>query len=217
MSDFKDAIDKTEEVARKIWLAGLGAYGQSLENVQEGYEKMNDQTRKYFDDLVARGEEIESEAKGKLSEARRKLDETGGKLKSATDKLKDRSQQLKQKGEKFKEDALNINIAERLEEIRSKVSEKLSLPELPEVPKLSQQKLLEDLNKGLEDLTASVTNLLKGQKGKAEAEKAPAKKTASKKTATKKTVAKKPAAKKPTAKKPAAKKPAVKKAEVETV
>ena len=120
MSDFKEAIDKTEELARKIWLAGLGAYGQSLDNVQDGYEKMNDQTRKIFDELVNRGENIESEAKGKLSEAKRKLDQTG-------DKLKDRREQLKQKGEKIKEDALNINIAERLEEIRSKVSEKLSL------------------------------------------------------------------------------------------
>ncbi|MGV6807100.1 MAG: hypothetical protein ACWA5K_04265, partial [bacterium] len=32
--------DKAEELARKIWLAGLGAYGYSYDRLQEGYDKV---------------------------------------------------------------------------------------------------------------------------------------------------------------------------------
>ncbi len=193
MSDFKQAIDKTEELARKIWLAGLGAYGQGLDNVQEGYDKMNDQTRQAFDDLVTRGEQIEAEAKNKLDEvksklgnAKDKLGETGDKLKEATEKLKSQGEKLKAKGEQLKDDALNLNITERLDEIRAKISEKLVLPELPEMPNFGQEKLLEDLNKGLEELTSTVTNLLKGApkaKAKPAAKKPAAKKAPAAKTA----------------------------------
>ena len=90
MSNIKDTIDKTEEFARKIWLAGLGAYGQSYDNMQSGYEKMGDQARKHFDELVARGEKIESDTK-------ENLDETGDKLKSQADKLKEKAEELRNK------------------------------------------------------------------------------------------------------------------------
>ena len=182
MSDFKEAIDKTEELARKIWLAGLGAYGQGLDNVQDGYDKMNEQTRRKFDDLVGRGEKIEAEAKEKLDEAKDKLKNQG-------EKLKKEGEKLRAKGEQLKDDALNLSIADRLDEIRNKVSEKLVLPELP---KFGQEEKIEDLTKRLEELTSAVTNLLKGgsTKAKPAAKKAPAKKAAAK------LAAKKPAAKK---------------------
>ena len=149
MSDFKEAIDKTEELARKIWLAGLGAYGQGLDNVQSGYDKMNDQARTLFDELVERGEKIESEAKEKLEETNDMLKDASDKLKSRRKKLKTQGEKLLNKTEQLKDDALKINIVERLEEIRNKVADKLVLPELP---KFDRQETLDDLSKRLEEL-----------------------------------------------------------------
>ena len=212
MSDFKEAIDKTEDLARKIWLAGLGAYGQGLDNVQGGYDMMNEKTRKAFEELVSRGEKIEAEAKGRLEDTGDMLKEASDKLKAQGDKLVNQGEKLLSKTEQLKDEALKINITERLDEIRSKVADKLVLPELP---KFDTQDKIEELSKRLEELTSAVTSLLKSATGKAKtaAKKAPAKKPVAKKAPAKKPAAKKAPAKAPAAsKKPAAKKPAAKKA-----
>lgn len=47
------------EMARKIWLAGIGAYGRAFSEAQESLARVGDETSKMFDDLVERGEEIE--------------------------------------------------------------------------------------------------------------------------------------------------------------
>ena len=59
-------IETAEQVARKIWLAGLGAYGRSYEEIQNQYEKLNDETNRYFEELVAKGEKLESSTKKKI-------------------------------------------------------------------------------------------------------------------------------------------------------
>ncbi|MFT6085851.1 MAG: poly(hydroxyalkanoate) granule-associated protein [Glaciecola sp.] len=59
-------IETAEEAARKIWLAGLGAYGKSFEEVQTQYEKMNDETSRLFEELVSKGEKLEADTKKKL-------------------------------------------------------------------------------------------------------------------------------------------------------
>ena len=57
----------TSDAARKIWLAGIGAYGRAFSEAQESLAKMSDDTSKLFEDLVERGEEIEDavESKGR--------------------------------------------------------------------------------------------------------------------------------------------------------
>ena len=47
------------DMARKIWLAGIGAYGRAFSDAQESLARVSDETSKYFEDLVKRGEEIE--------------------------------------------------------------------------------------------------------------------------------------------------------------
>jgi len=47
------------DMARKIWLAGIGAYGRAFSDAQESLAKVTDDTSRVFDDLVAKGEEIE--------------------------------------------------------------------------------------------------------------------------------------------------------------
>ncbi len=47
------------DMARKIWLAGIGAYGRAFSDAQESLAKVTDDSARMFDELVAKGEEIE--------------------------------------------------------------------------------------------------------------------------------------------------------------
>jgi polyhydroxyalkanoate synthesis regulator phasin len=62
----KSRVNEAEDFARKIWLAGLGAYGKSIDEAQGRYEKLSSETTKVFDELVVKGEKIESETKEKI-------------------------------------------------------------------------------------------------------------------------------------------------------
>ena len=64
----KGKVSEAEDFARKIWLAGLGAYGKSIDEVQGRYEKINADANKVFEDLVSKGELLEGEAKDKFKE-----------------------------------------------------------------------------------------------------------------------------------------------------
>ncbi len=78
-----------ETVARKIWLAGLGAYGKSVEDAHGQIDKASQEASKFFHDLVSKGQSIEdhsrealkeriSEAKDRISEARERISEAAG-------------------------------------------------------------------------------------------------------------------------------------------
>ena len=64
--DIKSKISEAEEFARKIWLAGLGAYGKSFDEAQGQYENLSAEASKVFDELVEKGEKLETEAKDKI-------------------------------------------------------------------------------------------------------------------------------------------------------
>ncbi|MCF6193817.1 MAG: phasin family protein [Kangiellaceae bacterium] len=66
LDSIKERVSVAEDFARKIWLAGLGAYGKSYEEVQERVESIN--VSKVFEDLVSKGEKLEAEAKTKIKE-----------------------------------------------------------------------------------------------------------------------------------------------------
>ena len=55
------------DVAHKIWLAGVGAYGKAYDVASEGVGKVSGQGEVLFEDLVARGEESESDVRARLS------------------------------------------------------------------------------------------------------------------------------------------------------
>ena len=179
MADLKNAIDKTEELARKIWLAGLGAYGHGLNNMQDGYDKMNDQTRLFFDGLVEQGTKIEAEAKSTI-------DKTGDKLKEKGQKLKAQGKKLKEQGQTLRKEGINLNVSARVEEIREKVAAKLTIPSFSTS---SNDEKLEELNAKLEGLIEIVSKLSVTPQA---TESAATEKAASKK----KTTTRKPAAKK---------------------
>ena len=62
----KETASTAEEMARKIWLAGLGAYGKGYEEVKGRIESLSTDSNKLFDELVAKGQKLETEGKGKV-------------------------------------------------------------------------------------------------------------------------------------------------------
>lgn len=62
----------TSDVAKNIWLAGLGAYGKALDGASERYDNISKESTRMFDDLVAKGKNIEDETQGKISDAKAK-------------------------------------------------------------------------------------------------------------------------------------------------
>lgn len=64
--------EKTSDVAKSIWLAGLGAYGKAFDEAHERYEKVSKETTRLFDELVVKGKKFEDDTQGKLIEAKEK-------------------------------------------------------------------------------------------------------------------------------------------------
>lgn len=75
-----DMVNRTSEVAKNIWLAGLGAYGKAFDEAQEAYgrvsEKMTGDTSKVFEELVEKGRKLETETQKTATEAREKAQTT---------------------------------------------------------------------------------------------------------------------------------------------
>lgn len=64
MSDEKSKVtDKASEIAKNIWLAGVGAYGKAVEDAQGRMEKAGMEPPKLFRELVKAGTALEDEAK----------------------------------------------------------------------------------------------------------------------------------------------------------
>lgn len=63
MADKKDKGEEkrgTGETARRIWLAGIGAYGRAFTEAQEALKDVTGKSSEVFDDLVQKGEMIET-------------------------------------------------------------------------------------------------------------------------------------------------------------
>ena len=54
---------KTSDVARRIWLAGIGAYGKAFDVGRAQLEKLSDASGGLFDQLAEKGEKLETAAK----------------------------------------------------------------------------------------------------------------------------------------------------------
>lgn len=66
MSDEKSKVsDKASEIAKNIWLAGVGAYGKAVEDAQGRIEKAMEPP-KLFRDLVKAGAALEEDAKAAI-------------------------------------------------------------------------------------------------------------------------------------------------------
>ncbi len=69
----KSPVDKASDLARQIWLAGVGAYGQAVDETQQEVTRrvaqVSQDTSKFFEELVTRGTDLEKNmgALGKIS------------------------------------------------------------------------------------------------------------------------------------------------------
>lgn len=69
----KKAAPDRGDVARRIWLAGVGAYGRAFHEAQGRLSRVGDETGRLFEELVERGEAIERTVETKGREVAEKL------------------------------------------------------------------------------------------------------------------------------------------------
>ncbi len=75
MSDEKSKVtDKASEIAKNIWLAGVGAYGKAVDEAQSSLKKATEPP-KLFRDLVKAGAQLEEEASEARAAARSSVEE----------------------------------------------------------------------------------------------------------------------------------------------
>ncbi len=111
--------DKAEQMARNVWLAGLGVYSRTFEeisdrydNVQDRYEDINAEGQKMIDELVERGQAMQGDfeqavTKGKTSLEGRveELKERFGGLNSFVDipgRLRDAAEKIEEFSERMR-------------------------------------------------------------------------------------------------------------------
>ena len=76
MTDDKGKVsDKAGEMAKHIWLAGVGAYGRAVDEAQGRLEKAGVEPPKLFKDLVKAGAALEEEARDAGHSARHSVEE----------------------------------------------------------------------------------------------------------------------------------------------
>ena len=110
-NEIKEMAEKASDLAKNIWLAGLGAYGKALDGAKDEYktvsDKVNKESTRLFDELVAKGKKLEGETTDKLSEVKEKssanLEERLSQVKetltftSKTDELADQVEEISKK------------------------------------------------------------------------------------------------------------------------
>ena len=80
--DSSKVSDKASEIAKNIWLAGLGAYGKAFDEAKDRIDEAFDEAKdrideaskeppRLFKELVKKGEELEDEVRDSLSNIRR--------------------------------------------------------------------------------------------------------------------------------------------------
>jgi len=76
MSDEKSKVtDKASEIAKNIWLAGVGAYGRAVDEAQDSLKKATPQPPKLFRELVKAGAALEDEATAARAAAKSSVEE----------------------------------------------------------------------------------------------------------------------------------------------
>ena len=108
MSDDKPKVsDKASEIAKNIWLAGLGAYGKAFDDAQGRLDKATREPPRLFKELVEKGSQIEDEVRDSLSNIR----------KTSADSVEERISKVR---ESFK---VNLTRGQELAEVHQKLDE----------------------------------------------------------------------------------------------
>jgi len=166
---------KNTDTARRIWLAGIGAYGKAYTEAKETLKGVAGDGSEIFDDLVQKGQMIEMTVGAKSKEM---LGKAGVSDLSMPD----------------------LHIDERIKKMRDRIKSSAGFDDAPEASAMDR---LDALEAKLDEILAILKPAPKKTAPKRTAAKKPAakKKTTAKKAAPKKTVTKKTVTKKTIAKK----------------
>lgn len=78
-TDKRRSAEQAEGLARRIWLAGLGAYGTSMEDAHGPLGRAGEEASRLFQELVEKGQRIEEQnrdaLRNRLDEARHRISE----------------------------------------------------------------------------------------------------------------------------------------------
>ena len=116
MTDKNKESGKAGDIAKNIWLAGLGAYGKAVDEAQEYYKEKTRSNTKFFDDLVAKGTRIDEQARSKIHE------ETEARVSSIEERIAKVKQNLTFPP-LFNQGAQQKEIHEKLDHLTKKVDE----------------------------------------------------------------------------------------------
>jgi poly(hydroxyalkanoate) granule-associated protein len=136
------------DMARKIWLAGVGAYGRVHAETQEAMEKLSHSAADTFEQLVVKGEEIEERVRKSLAKSPQ-AEKVSQAVESATAKAQAFSSEQK------------AALEARLEKVRGTFSGAVAPWNLPALGQT-----IEKLNAQVEALSAEVA-ALKASRGAA--------------------------------------------------
>jgi len=129
----------TGEAARRIWLAGIGAYGRAFTEAQEAFKDMSGGTSRVFEELVKKGEDIEEAVSSKTQEFMEKnnpktqIDDTMHTVDERIKKMRSRLVGGFEVAEDFN------SIDDRLSSLEAKLDEVLKILE-PQKPKPARAK-----------------------------------------------------------------------------
>jgi poly(hydroxyalkanoate) granule-associated protein len=130
------------DIARKIWLAGVGAYGRAFNEAQERLDKLADNAGEMFDELVARGEKIEDKVRSQISKS-----DAGGRVTEFVDQAR-----------KFGA-SQRADIEDRVAAVRKTVGDAISAP----AHLLGIGRTIDKLTKRIEVLENQLTATKKGK------------------------------------------------------
>lgn len=78
------------DTARRIWLAGIGAYGRAFSEAQESIAKLSGDTSRVFEDLVEKGEEIEKKVEAQSRKMAKNVSQGGHTLDERIKRMRER-------------------------------------------------------------------------------------------------------------------------------
>lgn len=128
-----DDANKDMDLARKVWLAGIGVYGRAMGDAQEAYSKMGKETSKAFDELVSKGEDLEAKVADVAKSYSSKI--TGETVKTKVSDIGDRLDRMKAalgltEAAAVQQDQISL-LNQRMNTIEAKIDQILAAVKVP--------------------------------------------------------------------------------------
>lgn len=81
-------LKEVSDMAKNIWLAGLGAYGRAFDEAQERYEQASKESPRLFNELVEKGRKLETQARSAIDDVTAKSKGTATSIEERINKVR---------------------------------------------------------------------------------------------------------------------------------